>query len=103
MCLFCRSLFVLLYFFFWSLCCLIFFGIRILFTPLVSSNSSHTMYVTKSVAIASVATILVTVLVLIRAHLVVTARNWISNPYYISCSVILQIFEAGGGCSICIY
>jgi hypothetical protein len=53
------------------------------------------MYVTKSVAIASVATILVTVLVLIRAHLVVTARNWISNPYYISCSVILQIFEAG--------
>jgi hypothetical protein len=39
-CLFCRSLFVLLYFFFWPLCCLFFFDIRILITPLVSSNSS---------------------------------------------------------------
>jgi len=38
---FCRSLFVLLYFFFWSLCCLFFFDIRILITPLVSSNSSY--------------------------------------------------------------
>ena len=36
----CRSLFVLLYFFFWPLCCLLFFDIRILITPLVSSNSS---------------------------------------------------------------
>jgi len=36
---FCRSLFVLLYFFFWSLCCL-FFDIRFLIAPLVSSNSS---------------------------------------------------------------
>ena len=35
-----RSLFVLLYFFFWSLCCLFFFDMRILITPLVSSNSS---------------------------------------------------------------
>jgi hypothetical protein len=40
MCMFYRSLFVLLYFFFWSLCCLFFFNIRILITPLVSSNSS---------------------------------------------------------------
>jgi hypothetical protein len=38
---FCRSLFVLLYFFFWPLCCLSFFDIRILITPLVSSNSSY--------------------------------------------------------------
>ena len=37
---FCRSLFVLLYFFFWPLFCLFFFDIRILNTPLVSSNSS---------------------------------------------------------------
>ena len=37
---FCRSLFVLLYFFIWPLCCL-FFDIRmILIAPLVSSNSS---------------------------------------------------------------
>ena len=40
MCMFCRSLFVLLYFFFWPLCCLFFFDIRILIAPLVSSNSS---------------------------------------------------------------
>ena len=40
--LFCRSLFfVLLYFFFWPLCCLFFFDIRILITPLVSSNISY--------------------------------------------------------------
>ena len=38
---FCWSLFVLLYFFFWTLCCLFFFDIRILITPLVSSNSSY--------------------------------------------------------------
>jgi hypothetical protein len=30
-----------LYFFFWPLCCLFFFDIRILITPLVSSNSSY--------------------------------------------------------------
>jgi len=37
---FCRALFVLLYFFCWPLCCL-FFDIRILITPLVSSNASY--------------------------------------------------------------
>ena len=37
---FCRSLFVLLYFFFWPLCCLYFLDIRILIATLVSSNSS---------------------------------------------------------------
>ena len=40
MCMFCRSLFVLLYVFFWPLCFLFFFDIRILITPLVSSSSS---------------------------------------------------------------
>ena len=39
MCMFCRSLFVFLYFSFWPLYCL-FFDIRILITPLVSLNSS---------------------------------------------------------------
>ena len=38
---FCRSLFVCLYFFCWPLYCLFFFDIRILITPLVSSNSSY--------------------------------------------------------------
>jgi len=41
MCMFCRSLFVLLSFFFWPLSCLSFFDLRILKTPLVSSNSSY--------------------------------------------------------------
>ena len=39
MCMFCRSLFVPLYFFLWSLCCLSFVDMRILILPLVSSNS----------------------------------------------------------------
>jgi hypothetical protein len=43
---FCRSLFVLLLIFFWPLCCLCFFDIRILITPLISSNSSYTVLVT---------------------------------------------------------
>ena len=38
-CMFYRSLFVLLYFFFWPLCCL-FFDLRIVITPLVSPNPS---------------------------------------------------------------
>jgi len=38
---FCLSLFVLLHFFFWPLCCLFFFDIRFLIAPLVSSNSSY--------------------------------------------------------------
>jgi hypothetical protein len=41
---FCRSLFVLLYIFFCALCCLFFFDLRILITPLVSSNSSLKSY-----------------------------------------------------------
>ena len=41
---FCRSLFVLLYFFAWPLCCLFVFDIRILIVPLVSSNSSSTCH-----------------------------------------------------------
>jgi hypothetical protein len=41
MCMFCRSLLVLLSFFFWPLCCLFFFDIQILITSLVSSNSSY--------------------------------------------------------------
>ena len=42
MCMFCRSLFVLLSFVFWPLCCLSFFDLRLLITSLVSSNSSCT-------------------------------------------------------------
>jgi hypothetical protein len=38
---FCRSLFVLLYFFFWPLYCVSFFYLRLLIIPLVSSNSYY--------------------------------------------------------------
>ena len=40
---FCRSLFVPLLFFFYLLCCLS-FDLRILITPLVSSNCSHNIF-----------------------------------------------------------
>ena len=40
-CMFCRSLFVLLSLFLWSLCCLFFLDLRVLITPLVSSNASY--------------------------------------------------------------
>ena len=40
MCVFCRSLFLLLSFFFCPLCCLFFFDLRILITALVSTDSS---------------------------------------------------------------
>jgi hypothetical protein len=40
-CMVCRSLFVLLFFFLWPLCCLFFFDIRILITPLGSLNSFY--------------------------------------------------------------
>ena len=43
MCMFCRSLCVLLSFFFWPFFGLCFFDLRILITPLVSSNSSMEM------------------------------------------------------------
>jgi hypothetical protein len=41
---FCRSLFILLSFFFWPLCCLSFLDLQIRITPLVSSNSSSDVY-----------------------------------------------------------
>ena len=43
-CMFCRSLFVLLFIFFWPLCCLFFLDIRIMITPLVSSVLSVLRY-----------------------------------------------------------
>ena len=50
----CRSLFVLLYFFIWSLGCLSFFDLRILIIPVVSSNSSwiHNSYHIESLTLA---------------------------------------------------
>ena len=46
MCSVFRSLFVLFFFFFWSLCYLS-FNLRILITPLVSSNSSYYIFVSE--------------------------------------------------------
>ena len=45
-----------LYFFFWSLCCLFFFDIQILITPLVSPSSSFYFNVTISSAIKTIYT-----------------------------------------------
>ena len=53
MCMSCRSLFVLLYFFFWPLCCLSFFDLRILITPLGSSNSFYNKTMMKNVKMAT--------------------------------------------------
>ena len=47
MCNIFRSLFVFLYFFSCPLCCLFFFDIRILITPLISSNSSYVIKCTE--------------------------------------------------------
>ena len=44
---FCRSLLVLLSFFFWPSCCLSFFYLRFLITPLVSSNILAEMFTLK--------------------------------------------------------
>jgi hypothetical protein len=44
MCMSCRSLYVLLYFFFWPLCSLLFVDLRSLITPLVSPSSSLTSF-----------------------------------------------------------
>ena len=41
---FWRSVFVRLFFFCWSLCCLFFFDMWIMVVPLVSSNSSYRIY-----------------------------------------------------------
>jgi hypothetical protein len=38
---FCRSLFIRLYFFFWPFCCLSFFDLRLLVTSLISLNFSY--------------------------------------------------------------
>jgi hypothetical protein len=43
---FCRSLFVFLSFYFWPLYCLSFFDLRLLITPLVSSNLLYCQMVT---------------------------------------------------------
>ena len=58
-CIFCRSLFVLIYFFFGPLCCLFFFDIRFLITSLVSSNSSFTVLWFQGFSINSIHTTVV--------------------------------------------
>jgi hypothetical protein len=55
---FCRSLFVLVYLFFSPFCCLSFFDIQILITPLVFSNSSNIkwIYSTSQTSLGSIVT-----------------------------------------------
>jgi hypothetical protein len=51
---FCRSLFVLLSVFFRPLCCLSFFDLQFLITPLVSSNSSDIDFVVYYVSLFAI-------------------------------------------------
>ena len=44
-CMFCRSLFVLLFFFYWSLCCLFFVDLRILIITLLSPKFSQRFHI----------------------------------------------------------
>ena len=84
MCMFCRSLFVLLYF--WPLCCLSFFDLRILITLLVSSNSSPLI---KSVSFS-----------IYKAHIYILSscmlrmRSVLSNIPW--CIIFILLFYSGG-------
>ena len=78
---FCRLLFVHLYFFYWPLCCLLFFDIRILITPLASSNSYFGHWV---VCPSSICKFLLPLWYLQTLLLVIelSALLWFTNSYY---------------------
>jgi len=98
MCMFCRSLFVLLHFFF---CCLFFFDFRILITPLVSSNSPYTYADDSTVSycnyyINKVVNTLETlhcclVLVTSRCFLFVSKIRKVAIPDYVNVRLIMEI------------
>jgi hypothetical protein len=70
---FYRSLSVLLSFFFWTLWCLSFFDLRIMLTPLVSSNSSWHQY--KSVNMLYIADNIIE----LSVSMVLSGVNWSSS------------------------
>ena len=88
MCMFCRSLFVLLYF--WSLCWLSFFDLRILITLLVSSNSSPLI---KSVSFSRY-----------KAHIYILSSCMLRTPLserivlsnILWCIIFILLFYSGG-------
>jgi hypothetical protein len=88
MCMFCRSLFVLLYF--WPLCCLSFFDLRILITLLVSSNSSPLI---KSVSFSRY-----------KAHIYILSSCMLRTPLserivlsnILWCTIFIPLFYSGG-------
>jgi hypothetical protein len=87
MCMFCRSLFVLLYF--WPLCCLS-FDLRILITLLVSSNSSPLI---KSVSFSRYkAHIYILSSCMLRTPL--SEGNVLSNILW--CIILILLFYSGG-------
>jgi hypothetical protein len=91
MCMFCRSMFVFLYFFLWTLCCLFFFAIQILITPFVSSNSSsngHSFFIVHCIIDLSLFMFFFVVLVLNYFHKQTLFRSasmltTISTPVYL--------------------
>ena len=88
---FCRSLFVLLSFFFWPSRCLSLFDLQILITPLVSSNSSKAVMINNSSIINKTFTCLGIQILIWDRHTTVVGLNrlvgfqpspidnWISN------------------------
>ena len=88
MCIFCRSLFVLLYF--WPLCCLSFFDLRILITLLVSSNSSPLI---KSVSF-SIYKAHIYILSSCMLRMLLSERIVLSNILW--CTIFILSFYSGG-------
>jgi len=85
--LFCRSLFVLLSFFFWPLCCLLFFDIRILITPLFDLVLSVLLRYTDSDYLPSIygfwlpLCLTIVLSVLLRYTILITSLRYTDSDY----------------------
>ena len=116
MCMFCRSLFVLLYFFFWplcrlsffDLCCLFFFDLRILITPLVSLNSSYIYTFLLWCSVCSQVCVIFYVLIYVRNKQNGKKSNTPLDQFQNLIETDAKSIgcfrsQARGGCSICWY
>ena len=92
MCIFCKSMLVLLSFFFWSLCCLS-CDLQILITPLVSSNHSYRL------PIALTTRPLLDLLNIEQTRLF---RQHMKHPTYLTL-LIIYIFISKWSITVCFY
>ena len=97
MCMFCRSFFVLLYFFFWPLCCLFLFDIRIVITPVVSSTSSWqcTFYFALLVVYILFYILVVYILLYIVGSVHFTLHCWQCTFYFSLLVVFILLYIVG--------